>query len=298
MGAEEWIVNELSLPSEELEGEWEAIIGVDEAKEELVNQVLLSLRLRADLPFVVSAQHGLVLLHGPPGTGKTTLGRGVGQQVARLFKGGKVKFIEVDPHGLMSAEHGRSQQQVTELFCEQIPLRAEGGVPTIVLVDEVESMVVARSAASLSANPADVHRATDAVLMALDRNARQHPNIVMIATSNFTEALDEAFLSRADLALKIPLPDVAAILAILERTLADFAAAYPELEKLSKNPQLRAVATSLQGLDGRQVRKLIPRALASARATVQDPNKLVLEQLLGTAQGLAESDKEDLLEAA
>lgn len=298
MGAEEWIVNELSLPSDELEGEWEAIVGVDEAKEELVNQVLLSLRLRADLPFTVSAQHGLVLLHGPPGTGKTTLARGVGQQVARLFKGGKVKFVEVDPHGLMSAEHGRSQQQVTELFCEQIPLRAESGMPTIVLVDEVESMVVARSAASLSANPADVHRATDAVLMALDRNARQHPNIVMITTSNFTEALDEAFRSRADLALKIPLPDVAAILAILERTLADFAAAYPKLEKLSRNPQLRAVATSLQGLDGRQVRKLVPRALAAERATVKDPNMLVLEQLLATAQAFAELEKEDFREAA
>ena len=298
MGAEEWIVQELSLPSEELEGEWEAIIGVDEAKDRLVNQVLLSLRLRADLPFAVSAQHGLMLLHGAPGTGKTTLARGVGQQVAGLFKRGKVKFIEVDPHGLMSAEHGRSQQQVTELFCEQIPLRAEGGAPTIVLVDEVESMVVARSAASLSANPADVHRATDAVLMALDRNARQHPNIVMIATSNFTEALDEAFCSRADLVLKIPLPDVAAILAILERTLADFAVAYPKLEQLSRNPQLRAVATSLQGLDGRQVRKLVPRALAAKRATVQDPNQLAFEQLLATAQGLGELEKEDLHEAA
>ena len=176
--------------------------------------------------------------------------------------------------------------------------RAAAGAPTIVLVDEVESMVVARSAASLSANPADVHRATDAVLMALDRNARQHPNIVMIATSNFTEALDEAFCSRADLVLKIPLPDVAAILAILERTLADFAVAYPKLEQLSRNPQLRAVATSLQGLDGRQVRKLVPRALAAKRATVQDPNQLAFEQLLATAQGLGELEKEDLHEAA
>jgi hypothetical protein len=37
-----------------------------------------------------------------------------------------------------------------------------------VLIDEVESFAVARSAASFAANPVDVHRATDAVLAGID----------------------------------------------------------------------------------------------------------------------------------
>ena len=298
LGTEDWIVNELTLPAAELHGEWESIVGIEQLKERLVNQILLAIRLRADLPFTATSLHGLILLYGPPGTGKTTLARGVGQHVAGLFKGGNVHYIEVNPHGLMSSDHGQSQQQVTELLCEQIPLKADDGKPTIVLLDEVESMAVARSAASLSANPADVHRATDAVLTALDRNARDHPHIITIATSNFTEALDEAFRSRADLALEIPLPDVAGILTILERTLTDFSAAYPDLGRLSENPQLRAVATALDGFDGRQVRKLVTEALAAGRRTVLDPNQLKIEDLLHSATRAGELRKAELREAA
>src|SRR5207253_3240998 len=118
---------------------------------------------------------------------------------------------------------------------------AADGRPTIVLLDEVESMAVARSAASLEANPADVHRATDAVLTALDQVSRDHPHIVFVATSNFTEALDEAFVSRADVAIALPLPDVEAITAILRQTLADFASAYPKLSALARDPALDKV---------------------------------------------------------
>lgn len=297
---ENCITFEGSLPNRRLEGVWESIVGVEKIKEQLANQALLSLGLRAQLPFSACALHGLILLHGDPGTGKTTLARGLGQEIAPLVKGGSVRLIEVNPHGLMSADHGQSQQRVTELLCEDIPLRADDGRPTIVLVDEVESMVVARSAASLEANPADVHRATDAVLMALDRNAHEHPHLLMVATSNFTESLDEAFRSRADLTIEVPRPNAAGILKILSETLADFGKVYPKLNDLAASPRLRAVATALDGFDGRRVRKVITEALAAQRKTVLDPNALEADDLLAAAKRLAarEEIKENYLEAA
>src|ERR1041385_1806379 len=115
----------------------------------------------------------------------------------------------------MSAEHGQSQRKVTELLTQYIPQLADDLLPTVVLLDEVESMAVARSAASLAANPADVHRATDAVLTALDLNAAEHPHLFFVATSNFTTALDEAFLSRSDAAILVPLPEPEALREIL-----------------------------------------------------------------------------------
>lgn len=279
MRVDDCIVRNELLPSEEHLRSWEAIVVAPQIKDRLTSHALLALRLRGALPFSTTSLHGLLLLHGPPGTGKTTLARGLAAAITPYVGGKRTRLIEVNPHGLMSAEHGQSQQKVFELMSEHVPMLADDRLPTIVVLDEVESMAVARSEASLSANPADVHRATDAVLTSLDRNAQDHPHLLTVATSNFTGALDAAFVSRTDLALEVPLPDLAGATAILERVLGDFGVAYPGIARLASGPGLRAVAADLVGLDGRRIRKVVTEALAMRRETVLDPNALTLDDL-------------------
>lgn len=279
-------INEV-LPKSRYSNLWGSIVTAASVKDQLLHGALLGLQLRKKLPFDVTALHGLVLLYGPPGTGKTTLARGAAQEMAPFLTGGKVRLIEINPHGLMSAEHGQSQQKVYELLCEHLPSLAEDGMPTVVVLDEVESMTVARSAASLSANPADVHRATDAVLAALDRNAIDHPHIVTIATSNFTDALDEAFISRTDASINVPLPDFEAIHIILSKTLNDFGVVYPSLAALAGDKKISKVAKQLVGLDGRQVRKVVTHAMSRNIETVLEPSRLTLTQLHDAAVDLA-----------
>ena len=296
MSVETVIRNELA-PTSSLEGLWDSILLEGSAKDRLINQALLTFEVRRKVPFSVSALHALILLHGPPGTGKTTLARGLAQQIAPLM-GGSVRLIEIDPHGLMSSEHGQSQQKVTELLCETIPGLCDDGTPAIVVLDEVESMAVARSEASLAANPADVHRATDAVLMALDRNADSHPAILTLATSNFTAALDQAFRSRADLSLEIPLPGPEAAIAIAREALRGFGEVYPQLADLADSPDLEPLGDRLEGLDGRQIRKLITEAMAQRRQVVLDPATLSVEDLLTTALAVSGQIPEGLHVAA
>ncbi|MER6584830.1 AAA family ATPase [Micromonospora chalcea] len=287
MNVAETVTNNVVMPDARYARTWDSIIVDQQVKDRLLRWAVLSLRLRGQLPFEATALHGLMLLYGPPGTGKTTLVRGLAQQLAPVMATGRARLIELNPHGLMSAEHGQSQQKVTELLTGHVPALADDGLPTVVLLDEVESMAVARSEASLSANPADVHRATDAVLTALDDNAARYPHLLVVATSNFTGALDAAFLSRADVAVEVPPPDAEAALAILAGTLRDMAPAFPALGEVADDPALKEVASLLAGTDGRQIRKSVTEAMAGRLETVQRPDRLTVDDLRQTAERVA-----------
>ncbi len=156
------------LPSDEFDPAWNSIMLAEGVRERLLAQSLLSFTVRQKLRFEAAPLHGLILLTGVPGTGKTTLARGLANQVAKQLSGTKCTYVEIDPHALMSSAHGRSQQAVAKLFGHTIPELAMHGA-AIVVLDEVETLAVSRHRLSLEANPIDVHRATDAALAGMDR---------------------------------------------------------------------------------------------------------------------------------
>lgn len=145
-------------------------------------------------------------------------------------------------------------------------------------------MAVARSEASLAANPVDVHRATDAVLAALDELTTRHPYIITVATSNFTTGLDAAFVSRADVAIEVPLPPPAALTDILRDTLKGWAAEFPPLMELARSASLDSVGRLMTGMDGREARKLVAYAAARRLNTATDPGQLNMDDLTQAVQ--------------
>lgn len=283
----EGIVSITELPDPAWEDRWTRIFVPPRTKERLLNYVLFSLRHRGHLSEVGLPVHGIVVLAGPPGTGKTTLAGGLADQAARALEGGPLLFVDINPHAFPSQLLGESQRSVARLFERTLTDLARRGLPTVVLLDEVESLAVSRSSASLETNPVDVHRATDAVLAGVDHVARSCSNVLFLATTNREGGVDAAFLSRADLVERFGFPGTEAAATILFDALREVGA-----EAQLDAAALRRVAEACADvpLDARQIRKLVVRAICSRRELALSPDRLEAEDLLEALHGAGSPD--------
>lgn len=273
----EGIVELVELPDPTWADRWDRIVLPIDLKARLRNYMVFSLRHRARLREIALPMHGLVVLAGPPGTGKTTLAGGLAHRAAEDL-GRTVLFVDINPHAFPSQLLGESQRSVARLFERTLPDLARRGLATVVLLDEVEALAVNRAGASLDTNPVDVHRATDAVLAGVDHVARTCPNVTFVATTNHRAGVDAAFLSRADLIEEVGYPGVAAIRTILVDTLHELTEAPlpdPELDAL-------AVECASAELDARQVRKLVLRAVCDRHELALEPSRIAVADVAAT----------------
>jgi SpoVK/Ycf46/Vps4 family AAA+-type ATPase len=282
------IISTHNIPNDEFANAWQSIKMDAAIKERLVAQGVFAMVVRKKFSFETVPSHGILLLTGPPGNGKTTLSKGIANEVARAIRG-NVRFIQIDPHALASSSLGKSQREVTKLFHQTIPEHANES-PCIVLLDEVETIVADRQRLSLEANPIDVHRATDAALAGVDALTRSHRNTLIIATTNFEDAVDRAFLSRADWIERIGPPGPEARTTIFNEMIDAFANEWPKLATLKKRVPHFVELT--EGLDGRRIRKALLSAFAAKIEIARDPTILTAEQVIATLTMVAAEAKE------
>ena len=107
-------------------------------------------------------------------------------------------LIEVNAHSLFSKWFSESGKLVTKLFGKISEFVEDSGAAVFVLIDEVESLTAARRAAVAGSEPSDAIRAVNAMLTHLGA-LRSHPNVMVLCTSNLPEAVDVAFVDRADI---------------------------------------------------------------------------------------------------
>lgn len=216
---------------------WDSLIGIDAEKDQLVAWAALTLR-SGSLDRTATAVNRLAMVEGPPGTGKTTLARGLAAPLSDLI-GLPVHVIEFASHAVMSGEHGKTQREAHRVLTEAIPDLAPDG-PTVLVLDEVEALAMNRGEVSLEANPVDVHRTTDAVITALDLLADRCPHVVTVMTTNFPDLADPALRSRSDITITVPLPTRQAVEEILRSTLRAWGEVFPDLRGVADAASIRS----------------------------------------------------------
>nr|XP_031532765.1 pachytene checkpoint protein 2 homolog isoform X1 [Vicugna pacos] len=211
IAANHWV-----LPAAEFHGLWDSLVYDVEVKSHLLDYVMTTLLFSdKNVDSNLITWNRVVLLHGPPGTGKTSLCKALAQKLTiRLSSRYRYgQLIEINSHSLFSKWFSESGKLVTRMFQKIQDLIDDKDALVFVLIDEVESLTAARNACRAGTEPSDAIRVVNAVLTQIDQ-IKRHSNVVILTTSNITERIDVAFVDRADIRQYIGPPSAAAIFKI------------------------------------------------------------------------------------
>lgn len=188
---------------------WESIAGLEGAKEALKEAVIMPMKFPQLFVGGRKAWKG-ILLYGPPGTGKSYLAKAVATE-------GSGTFFSITASDIMSRWMGEAEKLVRNLFEMAREAYQREGKPSIIFIDEVDSMCGSRSDGENDAT----RRVKTEFLTQMQGVGHDDDGILVLAATNIPWGLDSAIRRRFERRVYIPLPDERARVQMFQIHLGD-----------------------------------------------------------------------------
>lgn len=142
-----------------------------------------------------------VLLHGPPGCGKTLLAKAVANE-------SEASFFSINGPEIMSKYYGVAQERLREVFRQ-----AQENSPAIIFFDELDAIAPKRESTD-----GEEERRIVAQLLALMDGFKERGQVVVIGATNAIDLMDPALRrpGRFDREIEVDPPDLDGCIQILE----------------------------------------------------------------------------------
>jgi len=249
---------------------FEDVAGQRELVAELRQTVILPLQKRnlfagSDL---MAAPKG-VLLHGPPGCGKTMLAKATAREA-------KARFINLDISSLTDKWYGESQKLAGAVFTLARKIQ-----PCIIFIDEIDSLLRVRTQQD--------HEATAMIkaqfMQLWDGLSTDTNSVVVIGATNRPKDVDTAILRRMPLTFKLGLPDPGQRREIISAVL--------RLETVSECVDTWRLAKLTEGFSGSDLRELCRSAAINRVRDMSDDAEVLraisMEDMLSALGKMRES---------
>ncbi|EOB14776.1 Fidgetin-like protein 1 [Nosema bombycis CQ1] len=169
---------------------WDDIVGLGNVKK-TINEIVLWPMLRPDLFTGLRGPPKGLLLFGPPGTGKTMIGKCIASQC-------KATFFSISASSLTSKWVGEGEKMVRALF-----FLARSMQPSVIFIDEIDSLLTQRTE---NENEGSRRIKTEFLVQFDGTSTSNDDRILVIGATNRPQEIDEAARRRLVKRIYVTLP--------------------------------------------------------------------------------------------